>query len=159
MVFILSALMDKDKRLLEASWWERLTVENLGLVLMSGAMLSKSLIQLSVEGQDCVPSLLFGLRRNCGGGNGGNGDLLQKALGLHRCIWCPWPHSRPLLTHTSARDWLLDTQQASLAQSLVWTLPLSPGSWYAQSFVCALQESVSLVLWKFFPTGLQSQIP
>ena len=159
MVFILSALMDKDKRLLEASWWERLTVENLGLVLMSGAMLSKSLIQLSGEGQDCVPSLLFGLRRNCGGGNGGNGDLLQKALGLHRCIWCPWPHSRPLLTHTSARDWLLDTQQASLAQSLVWTLPLSPGSWYAQSFVCALHESVSLVLWKFFPTGLQSQIP
>ena len=34
--FILSALMEKDKRLLEASWWERLTVGNLGLVLMGG---------------------------------------------------------------------------------------------------------------------------
>ena len=30
------------------------------LVLMSGAMLSKSLIQLSVDGQGCVPSLLAG---------------------------------------------------------------------------------------------------
>ena len=39
--------------------------------------------------------------------------------------------------------------QASLAESLVGTLPLSPGSWCAQSFVCALQESVSPVLWKF----------
>ena len=35
--------------------------------------------------------------------------------------------------------------QASLAQSLVGTLLVSPGSWYAQSFVCALQESVSPV--------------
>ena len=38
--------------------------------------------------------------------------------------------------------------QASLAQSLVGSLFLSPGSWCAQSFVSALQESVSPVLWK-----------
>ena len=31
----------------------------MGLVLMAGAMLSKSLIQFSVEGWGCVPSLLF----------------------------------------------------------------------------------------------------
>ena len=31
----------------------------LGLVLMDGAMLSKSLIQFSVDGWSCVPSLLF----------------------------------------------------------------------------------------------------
>ena len=31
----------------------------LGLVLMGGAMLSKSLIQFSVDGWGCVPSLLF----------------------------------------------------------------------------------------------------
>ena len=37
--------------------------------------------------------------------------------------------------------------QASLAQSLVGTLLLSPGSWCTQGFVCALQESVSPVLW------------
>ena len=39
---------------------------------------------------------------------------------------------------------------ASLAQSLVGSLLLSPGSWFAQSFVCALLESVSLVLCKFW---------
>ena len=33
----------------------------LGLVLMGGAMLSKSLIQSSVDGCSCVPSLLFTL--------------------------------------------------------------------------------------------------
>jgi len=37
----------------------------LGLILMGGAMLSKSLIQLFVDGWGCVPSLLFGLRLNC----------------------------------------------------------------------------------------------
>ena len=40
-----------------------------GLVLMGGAVLSKSSIQFSVYGQGCVPSLLFDLRPNYGGGN------------------------------------------------------------------------------------------
>ena len=39
--------------------------------------------------------------------------------------------------------------QASLGQSLVGSLLLSPGSWCAEGFVCALQESVSPALWKF----------
>ena len=39
--------------------------------------------------------------------------------------------------------------QASPAQSLLGTLLFSPGSWCRQGFVCALQESVSPVLWKF----------
>ena len=43
-------------------------------------MLSKSLIQFSVDGQDCVPSFLFGLRSNYGRGHGGNGDFLPKGL-------------------------------------------------------------------------------
>ena len=43
--------------------------------LMGGAMLSKSLIQFSVVGWSCVPSLLFDLRPNYGGGNEDN-DLL-----------------------------------------------------------------------------------
>ena len=41
--------MDKCKKLMEASWWERLR-RKLGLVLMSVATLSKSLIQISVDG-------------------------------------------------------------------------------------------------------------
>ena len=38
----------------------------------------------------------------------------------------------------------------SLGQYLVRSLPLSPGSWCTQDFVCALQESVSPVLCKFW---------
>ena len=48
----------------------------LGLVLMGGAILSKSLIQFSVDGQDCVPSPLLDWRPNYGEGNEDNGDLL-----------------------------------------------------------------------------------
>ena len=42
-----------------ASSWERLTEGETGTVLMGGAMLSKSLIQFSVDGWRCVPSLLL----------------------------------------------------------------------------------------------------
>ena len=50
----------------------------LGLVLMGRAMLSKSLIQFSIDGWGSIPSLLFDLRQNYSGGNEDNGDLLQK---------------------------------------------------------------------------------
>ena len=50
---------------------------------------------------------------------------------------------------------LLDTHsQTSLGQSLVGSLLISPWSWCTQGFVCALQESVSTVLCKFY-----NQIP
>ena len=39
--------------------WERLTEGKLGLFLMGGAIFTKSLIQFSVDGQGCVPFLLF----------------------------------------------------------------------------------------------------
>ena len=48
---------------------------------------------------------------------------------------------------------LLETpghSRASLGQSLVGSLLLSPGSWCPQGFVCTLQESVSPVLCKFW---------
>ena len=48
---------------------------------------------------------------------------------------------------------LLETSghsQESLGQSLVGSLLLSPGSWCAQGFVCALQEFVSPVQCKFW---------
>ena len=50
------------------------------LVLMGGAMPSKSLVQLSVDGCDYVPSLFFDLRSNYGGSNEDNGDVLEKVL-------------------------------------------------------------------------------
>ena len=139
-------LMDKDKRFMEASWWERLSGK-LGLVLMGKAMLSKSLIQFSVDVPGCVPSLLFDLRPNYGGGNEDKGDLLQKVPCTHCCTQCRWPCSRPPLTHA-----LLETpghSGASLGQSFVGSLLLSPRSWCTLGFVCALQESVSPVLCKF----------
>ena len=53
-------------------------------------MLSKSLIQFSVDdGQGCVPFLLFDWRPNYGGGNEGNGDLLQKVP----CLSSPEPEA------------------------------------------------------------------
>ena len=53
-----------------------------------------------------------------------------------------------LPTHASTGDsWTLTR---SLGQSLVGSLLLSPGSCCTQGFVCALQESVSSVLCKFW---------
>ena len=110
------------------------------------AMLSKSLFQFSVDGWGCVPSLLFDLRPNYGEDNG---DLHQKVLCTHCCTQHPQPCSRLWpLTHSSAttpgHSW------ASLGQYLVGSLLLSPGSWCTQGFVCAILESVSPVLWKFW---------
>ena len=54
-------------------------------------------------------------------------------------------HHQPMpLLETPGHSW------ASLGQSLVGSLLLSPGSWCTQGFVCALQESVSPVLCKFW---------
>ena len=61
----------------------------LGLVLIGRATLSTSLIQFSVDGWGCVPSLLFDLRPNYGGGKEDNGDPLQKPSDLlHLACWC-----------------------------------------------------------------------
>ena len=50
------------------------------VVLIGGAMLSKSLIQFYVNGWGWVPSLLFDLRPNYGAGNEYNVKLLEKVL-------------------------------------------------------------------------------
>ena len=83
--------MEKDKRLMEASCWERLTVEETGLVLMGGAMLSKTLIQFSVDGQGCVPSLLFDLRLNYGGGDEANGISFRRSWTRTAALSAPSP--------------------------------------------------------------------
>ena len=86
---------------------------------MGGGMLSKSLIQFSVDGRGCVPSLLFDLRPNYSRGDEDHSDLLQKPPSRHCCTQCPRPCSRPLPTHTSAGDsWTLTHRQVWV--SLLW---------------------------------------
>ena len=62
---------------------------------MGRAMLNKHLTQFSVQGQGCVPSLLFNLRPNYGGDNGGgsvqfNRSAVSDSLRLHESH-----HARP----------------------------------------------------------------
>ena len=139
-------LRDKDKRLMEVSSWERL-LGKLGLVLMGGALLSISLIQFSVDWQGSVPSLLFDLRPNYGGVNEIIVTSFKRSCAHTVALSAP----SPAIGHC----WLTPPpetprhSQASLGQSLVGLLLLSPGSWCTQGFVCALQETVSSVLCKF----------
>ena len=82
-------------------------------------MLSKSLIQFYVEGWGCVHSLLFELRPNYGGSNGGNAASFKRshvptsilsapnpAAGLHQPTPSPETpgHSEDLLELTHKKD-------------------------------------------------------
>ena len=88
----------------------------LGLGLMEGAMISKSLVQFSVDGWGRVLSLLFDLWPNNGGDKEDTGDLLQKVLFTHCSTECPQICSRPLLTHASAEDsWTLMSKSESVS--------------------------------------------
>ena len=87
-----------------------------------------------------------------GRGNVGNGNLLQKGLCQHTAPITvvfsaadPWkaivkPHLCQRLLDTHKHVWL----------SLLWGhSSFQLGSWCVQGFVCALQGSISPVLWKF----------
>ena len=107
-------------------------------------MLQKSLIHFSVDGWGCVPSLLFDLRPNYGGGNEDNGDLLQKVP------MYPLLHSVPPTLQQPTADphlcWRLLDTHGQVWVSLLWghcSFLLGPG---AQSLVFALPEPVSPVL-------------
>ena len=104
-------------------------------------MLSKSLIQISVDRWSCVPSLLFTW-----------GQTMVEVMKImatsfkrsHACtatlstLHPAAGHRRP----TPPLETPGHTQE-SLGQSLVGPLLLSPGSWCTQSSVCAVQESIS----------------
>ena len=109
-------------------------------LLMGKAMLSKSLIQFSVDGWSCVPSLLFPW-----------GQTMKEVMKVmvtsfkrfHACtatLSAPNPaaghHRRTPPVETPGHS------QASLGQSLVGWLLLSLGSWCTQHSVCALQVSI-----------------
>ena len=114
-------------------------------------MLSKSLIQFSVDGWGCVPSLFFDLRPNHGGNNEDNGNLLQKGLCTHCHTQCPRPCSRPLTTHTSARDsWTLTGKSGSVSCGVT-----APFSWVlvpTRSSLCPPRVCFSVLckLWRLY---------
>ena len=94
---------------------------------MGGAMLSKSLNQFSIEQRGCIPSLLFDLRPNYGGGNKDNGGLLQKVYEGTAPLSAPGP----VAGHCQCTP-VPETpghSRASLSQSLVGSLLflLGPG--------------------------------
>ena len=111
-------------------------------------MFSKSLIQFAVVGWSCVPSL------PCTWGQPMVEVIKIMVTSFKRSHACTATLSPPTLqqatTDPGLLQRLLDTSQASLGQSLLWSLLLSPGSWCTQGFLCTLQESFSAVLCKFW---------
>ena len=111
-------------------------------------MFNKSLIQVSVDVWGCVLSLLFDLSQIYGGGNEDIGELLQKVPCMHCHTQYLWPCSRPPLTHASIGDsWTLTVKSGSVSCGVT-----APFSWVllCTRFCCALLESVSQVLCKFW---------
>ena len=113
---------------------------------MAGAMLSTSLIQFYVDGQDCVHSLLFDQTMV---------EVMKIMLTSFKSLFAsiaslsvPDPaagHHRPTpALETLGHSW------ASLGQSLAGSLLSSPGSWCTQGFVCA---SKSLFPWSCVSPG------
>ena len=134
-------LMENDKRLIEASWWERLTEGETGSCSDEWGHAQQIFNPIFCwwAGLCSLPVVYLG--PNYGGGNKDNGNLLQKVPYTHCYTQRPQLCIRPPLTHASARDsWTLTGKSGSVSWG---SLLISPGSWSAQSSVCALQESIS----------------
>ena len=116
-------------------------------------MLSKSLIQVCIDGRGPVPSLLLDLRPNYGGGNEDNDYLLQKVPCMHCCTQCSRTYSRPLPTYASIRgSWSLTDKSESVSCGVIapffWVLVhtrfcffLTPKNLFPQSCVSSLLKS------------------
>ena len=116
------------------------------------ATLSISLIQFSVDGWDCVPSLLFDLRPNYGRGSEDNGDLLQKLLCTHCHIQCPWPYSRQAMTNLDSilksRDITLQTKVRLVKAMVFPVLMYGCESWTIKKSECQRIDAFELWCWR-----------
>ena len=101
--------------------------------------LSKSLIQFSVEGWGCVPSLLFTQGQTMVEIMKIMGTSFKRSYACTAALTAPSPeagHHRPTPPpETLGPSW------ESLDQSLAGSLLLSPGSWCTQGFVCHDQST------------------
>ena len=107
---------------------------------MGRAMLSKSLIQFSVDGWSCVTSLLFTWGQTMVEVMKIMLTSLKRSQACTATLSAPNPaagHHQPIpLPDTPGHP------QASLGQSPMGSLLFPPGSWCTR-FCCALQESIS----------------
>ena len=114
---------------------------------MGRAMFSKSLIQFSVNGWGCIPSLLFDLRPNMVEVM----KIMATSFRRSHARTAALSASDPGAVHSQPTP-PLETpghSRACMGQFLVGLLLFSPGSWCTQGFVCTVQLSVSPVLCKF----------
>ena len=98
----------------------------MGLVLMGGAMLNKSLIQYSVDGWSSVPSVLFTWGQNMVEVM----KIMETSFKRSHACTAMLSAPNPAAAHYQPTP-PLETpghSQASLGQSLVGSLLLSPGS-------------------------------
>ena len=102
---------------------------------MGGAMLSKSLIQFSVDGWGCVPSLLFDLRPNYGGGNE---DKAPSKGPVHELQHSVFPTLQQATANPCLYQRLLDTHGQVWA-SLLWGL-------YSYLLLCKYNNERHLLL-------------
>ena len=99
----------------------------LSLALMDRAMLSKSLTQFSADVCGCVPSLSLAWGQAMAGvmGTSFKGLMPSCCESQDCCIQYPWPHTRPLSTHASSRDfWTLTGKSGSVSYGAT-----APFSW------------------------------
>ena len=120
-------LMDKDKRLVEASWWEGLAEgESVSCYMMGGAMLNKSLIQFSVDEWGYVPPCSLASGKTMVGvmvvvltsskRTLANTSRTVAVSAADSAAGHCWPTPPPEISEDS---------QARLVQSLVWSAPFS----------------------------------
>ena len=111
-------------------------------------MLSKTLIHFSVDERAVFPPCCFTRDQTVVKVMKITTTSFKSSHAQIAALSAPDPavvHHQPTpLVETSGHSW------AGLAQSLLRSLLLSPGSWSTQGFVCALQESVFPVLCKFW---------
>ena len=113
---------------------------------MGEAMLSRSLIQFSIDGWTCVPSLLFTWGQAVM-------EVMKIMVTSFKRSHAGTPTlsascSRPPLTHASAGDsWILMGKSGSVSCGVT-----APFSWFLvyKTFCVCLLKSVSLVLFKFW---------